>query len=161
MCEVENNVRVSVKGPKEEIETYIHWLKCTEEYHLKSGFKKTIPASKFSLTDFNLAEEAWKFTSTDMRHQIRAFHRWNLKELNYQVNYMVYYGTQTLTNGALSTIKVEDYEHGVFQELVKSFNPIPPMLANKCPNLQIELTWGSYYLEQTYSNYSFEGDQAI
>ena len=50
MCEVENNVRVSVKGPKEEIETYIQWLKCTQEYQLKSGFGKNIPASKLSLT---------------------------------------------------------------------------------------------------------------
>ncbi|MEO3112541.1 hypothetical protein [Turicibacter sanguinis] len=57
MCEVENNVRVSVKGPKEEIETYIQWLKCTQEYQLKSGFGKNIPASKLSLTDFNLAED--------------------------------------------------------------------------------------------------------
>ncbi|MFQ7057747.1 MAG: hypothetical protein ACLRQX_03900, partial [Turicibacter sanguinis] len=77
MCEVENNVRVSVKGPKEEIETYIQWLKCTQEYQLKSGFGKNIPASKLSLTDFNLAEDSWQFSSTNLKHQIKAFYRWN------------------------------------------------------------------------------------
>ena len=135
MCEVENNVRVSVKGPKEEIETYIQWLKCTQEYQLKSGFGKNIPASKLSLTDFNLAEDSWQFSSTNLKHQIKAFYRWNLKELNYQVNYMVYYGTHPLTNGTLCTNKVEDYQDGIFPELMKAFNPIPAMLACKCPNL--------------------------
>lgn len=161
MNEVENNVQVRVKGPKEEIETYIGWLKCTEEYRLKSGFNKKIPASRFSLTDFSPLEDTWKFTSTNMRHQIKNFYRWNLDVLTYQVNYIVYYGTSTLANDSTFTIKVENYEEGIFPELVHSFNPIPSMIRLKCPHLNIELKWKSYYLKSKYQVHAFESDSAI
>lgn len=161
MYEVENNVRVSVSGPKKEIEMYIHWLKCTEEYQLKSGFRKNIPASCFSLTDFNAKEDMWKFTSTDMKHQIKAFDRWNLKELNYQVNYMVYYEPLTFSNDNMSSAQESGVDTGVFAELVNAFNPIPPMLAVNCPNLQIEVKWSSFYLNNPFPKDFYGNDQVM
>lgn len=161
MSEVEHNVRIQVNGPKEEIETYIHWLKSTKEYQLKSGFKQNIPASHLSLTDFSPLEEAWKFTSTDMVYQIKRFQRKRLKTLKYQVNYIVYYPSSLLETDQDSAFEVEEEKEVIFQELVHAFNPIPPILRLKCPNLNVGLTWNSYYLKSKYQVHSFESDHAI
>ena len=50
MIEIENYVKVRVKGPKSELKTYIKWLKQSSEYEFSEGAHKGKSSTAFLLT---------------------------------------------------------------------------------------------------------------
>ena len=50
MIEIENYVKVKVKGPKSELKTYINWLKQSSEYEFSAGVHKGKSLTAFLLT---------------------------------------------------------------------------------------------------------------
>lgn len=161
MSEIENCVEVRVTGPQDQLDLYVNWLKMTTEYQYESGFNKWIPASALDLCHANVDDSCWRYLSSNIKRKIKSMYRWKLNELEFRVNYMVYYGTYPSSDGTLITHQETDYERGIFPGLVESFNPLPSFLKSRCKDLVIDVCWGSYYIERDFMHYAFEGDHAI
>lgn len=161
MSEIENCVEVKVSGPKSQIDVYVNWLKTTTEHRIESGFNKHIWPEDLALTHSQSEDLCWKYLSSNIKRKIKSMYRWKLDVLEYRVNYMVYYGTYTLKDGTVVIINAKDFKRAIYPELVNAFNPIPEIIATRCPDLNFEIYWESYYVERDFMCYEFEGDRAI
>lgn len=161
MSEIENCVEVKVSGPQSQINVYVNWLQTTTEYQVESGFNKQIYLEDFALTPTQSEDLCWKYLSSNIKRKIKSMYHWKLDVLEYRVNYMVYYGTYTLKDGTVVTTNATDFKRAIYPGLVNAFNPIPEIIATRCPDLNFEICWESYYVERDFMWYEFEGDRAI
>ena len=152
MIEIENYVKVRVKGPKSELKTYIKWLKQSSEYEFSEGAHKGKSSTAFLLTSKIQEHVFWKFSSSDLKHQLHLYEKRPKETLTYEVNYSVYYGTHKLSEQLEFHLDKGLYPKGIYSELVNVFNPLPDAIAYQCPNLNVSVNWGSYYLEEIYFN---------
>lgn len=152
MIEIENYVKVKVNGPQSELKTYIQWLKQSSEYQLGEGIFSDESSSAFLLTSMIQEHVFWKFSSSNLKHQIHLFEKQFKDWLTYEVNYSVYYGTHKLSEHIELHLDEKLYPKGIYSELVKVFNPLPDVIAYRCPHLKLEIDWGSYYVEEVYFN---------
>ena len=115
----------------------------------------------FFLTPDVQSHECWKFSSSNLKHKTRLYQRLNKEVLKYRVNYMVYYGTHHLSDEIEFDLNEKDYDQAIYPELVRAFNPMPETIACKCPDLVVNVEWGSYYIEKDFQLDDYERESII
>lgn len=161
MREIENCVEVKVSGPKEQMNLYIEWLQKSGEYRYSTGIDKDDSDPAFFLTSQVQKHAFWSFSSSNLKYKIRLYQCLNKKVLKYRVNYMVYYGTHRLSDDIEFHLNEKDYDQAIYPGLVHAFNPMPNVIACKCPDLVVTTEWGSYYIERDYRLSDYERESSI
>ena len=161
MREIENCVEVRVSGPKEQMKVYLDWIQKSGEYRYSMGIDENEGNPVFFLTPDVQSHECWKFDSSNLKHKTRLYQRLNKEVLKYRVNYMVYYGTHHLSDEIEFDLNEKDYDQAIYPELVRAFNPMPETIACKCPDLVVNVEWGSYYIEKDFQLDDYERESII
>ena len=136
-CEV--YVEVMVKGPKNQLETYMNWLAQSKEYGTRASHEKT---RVYALTS-GVKQTYWKFSSSNIRNKIKIAKLRQRGSLSFTVNYSL---QRQLAVEDLKTFQ-SIYESDDYRQLVMSFQPYPLDVKQMCPDLAVSMEWGSYFIE--------------
>ena len=136
-CEV--YVDVTIKGPKDQLETYMNWLAQSRECETRVSRDKT---RVYVLTG-GAKQVYWQFSSSNIRNKIKIARLRQRESLSFTVNYSLQRQVEVEDLKTFQSI----YESENYRQLVANFQPYPSEVKKMCKDLEVTTEWGSYFIE--------------